>query len=106
MGFLNILNNEFKIVLKRWLSQIDFVQIDQNIPKYFHLDQKYFLLDKKDLGQTQHKSELIHKEETSYLNTSLNSGSSGTGDYASNYKTPNYTQYTQQDFKGNKSKLS
>ena len=36
----------------------------------------------------------------------MNSGSSGTGDYASNYKTPNYTQYTQQDFKGNKSKLS
>ena len=60
------------------------------------------------MGQTQHKSKL-HEwvgRGTWYLNTSLNSGSSGTGDYASNYKTPNYTQYTQQDFKGNKSKLS
>ena len=31
---------------------------------------------------------------------SIGTGSSGAGDYASNYKTPNYTQYTQQDFKG------
>ncbi len=30
----------------------------------------------------------------------IGTGASGTGDYASNYKTPNYTQYTQQDFKG------
>ena len=31
---------------------------------------------------------------------SIGTGSSGAGDYVSNYKTPNYTQYTQQDFKG------
>ncbi len=30
----------------------------------------------------------------------IGTGSSGTGDYASNFKTPNFTQYTQQDFKG------
>ena len=30
----------------------------------------------------------------------IGTGASGTGDYASNYKTPNFTQYTQQDFKG------
>ena len=30
----------------------------------------------------------------------IGTGASGTGDYASNYKTPNVTQYTQQDFKG------
>ena len=30
----------------------------------------------------------------------IGTGSSGAGDYASNYKTPNITQYTQQDFKG------
>ena len=34
----------------------------------------------------------------------IGTGSSGAGDYASNYKTPNYTQYTQQDFKGKLSK--
>lgn len=30
----------------------------------------------------------------------IGTGGQGTGDYASNYKTPNYTQYTNQDFKG------
>ena len=30
----------------------------------------------------------------------IGTGSSGAGDYASSFKTPNYTQYTQQDFKG------
>jgi hypothetical protein len=30
----------------------------------------------------------------------IGTGSSGAGDYSSQYKTPNYTQYTQQDFKG------
>lgn len=30
----------------------------------------------------------------------IGTGSAGTGDYASNFKTPNFTQYTQQDFKG------
>ena len=30
----------------------------------------------------------------------IGTGGSGPGDYSSSYKTPNYTQYTQQDFKG------
>ena len=30
----------------------------------------------------------------------IGTGGSGPGDYTSSYKTPNYTQYTQQDFKG------
>ena len=32
----------------------------------------------------------------------IGTGGSGPGDYTSSFKTPNYTQYTQQDFKGNK----
>ena len=31
----------------------------------------------------------------------IGTGGMGPGDYTSSYKTPNYTQYTQQDFKGN-----
>ena len=30
----------------------------------------------------------------------IGTGGMGPGDYSSSYKTPNYTQYTQQDFKG------
>ena len=30
----------------------------------------------------------------------IGTGGMGPGDYTSSYKTPNYTQYTQQDFKG------
>ena len=30
----------------------------------------------------------------------IGTGSSGPGDYTSSYQTPNYTQYTSQDFKG------
>ena len=30
----------------------------------------------------------------------IGTGTAGTGNYAENYKTPNYTQYTNQDFKG------
>ena len=30
----------------------------------------------------------------------IGTGGSGPGDYTSSFKTPNYTQYTQQDFKG------
>ncbi len=32
----------------------------------------------------------------------IGTGGMGPGDYSSSYKTPNYTQYTQQDFKGTK----
>ena len=30
----------------------------------------------------------------------IGTGKGGTGNYAENYKTPNYTQYANQDFKG------
>ena len=35
----------------------------------------------------------------------IGTGGSGPGDYTSNFKTPNYTQYTQQDFKGKEGQI-
>lgn len=35
----------------------------------------------------------------------IGTGGSGTGNYAENFKTPNYTQYTNQDFKGTTTRM-